>query len=90
MGDRLPPPQAHVVHNCRRLSVEFMNYIAVSRSLRKVPVCVCDVCMVYACVCVCDVCVCMCVMCVCVCDVCIHAISYAHVQVWHVETQCTI
>ena len=77
MGDRLPPPQAHVVHNCRRLSVEFMNYIAVSRSLRKVPVC--DVCM-HVCVCVH----------VCVCDVCIHAISYAHVQVWHVETQCTI
>ncbi|KAL5477327.1 hypothetical protein EMCRGX_G024116 [Ephydatia muelleri] len=27
--------QAHVVHNCRRLSVEFMNYVAASRSLRK-------------------------------------------------------
>lgn len=28
--------QAHVVHNCRRMSVEFMHYIMESRSLKKV------------------------------------------------------
>jgi len=30
--------QAHVVHNCRRLTVELMHYIIESRSLRKVRV----------------------------------------------------
>jgi pescadillo protein len=28
--------QAHVVHNCKRLTVEFMHYVIESRSLRKV------------------------------------------------------
>lgn len=28
--------QAHVVHNCKRLTVEFMHYIIESKSLRKV------------------------------------------------------
>ena len=30
--------QAHVAHNCKRLTVELMHYIIESRSLRKVRV----------------------------------------------------
>lgn len=32
----IPPLQAQVVHNCKRLCLEFMHYIIESRSLRKV------------------------------------------------------
>ena len=77
VGVHLPlPHQAHVVHNCRRLSVEFMNYVAASRSLRKVGGCVGGL-----------VCVCVCV-CVCVwggwVGVCVYTGVGWGVNVWHV------
>ena len=37
-GGVAPLVQAHVAHNCKRLTVELMHYIIEARSLRKVRV----------------------------------------------------